>query len=144
MAAHLQLIYSRSRTVGGWLIRASSWWDQWSHCGLLTDDGTVIEARAFAGVVETPADEFMDRYSAHTRVRVDVPEPAAAIAWAREQIGCGYDYGAIAGFVLREPLDKPRRWQCVELVETALRMAGRPRFRRPEHRITVAQSYMVR
>ena len=69
---------------------------------------------------------------------------AAAIAWAREQIGCGYDYGAIAGFVLREPLERPRRWQCVELVETALRMAGRPRFRRPEHRITVAQSYMAR
>lgn len=144
MSPHLHVVYSRSRTVGGWLIRASSWWDQWSHCGLLTDDGTVIEARAFAGVVETPADEFMDRYSAHTRVRVDVPEPAAAIAWAREQIGCGYDYGAIAGFVLREPLERQRRWHCVELVETALSVAGRPRFRRPEHRITVAQSYMVR
>ena len=142
--SHLEVVYSRSRTVGGWLIRAASWWDQWSHCGLVTPDGTVVEARAFAGVVETPMHEFADRYSALNTVRIEVPSPADGLAWVRQQIGSPYDYGAIAEFVVRKPLAGPRRWQCVELVETALSVAGRVRFRRPAHRITVSQSYMVR
>ena len=47
----VRAIYCRSLSVGGALIRAASWWEQWSHCGLLTPDGTVINARAFHGVL---------------------------------------------------------------------------------------------
>jgi hypothetical protein len=140
----LRVIYVRSNSIGGWLIRLGSWWDQWSHCGIVTPENTVINARAFHGVVEEPMDEFLARYKAHAIVEIAAPEPSRGIEWARKQLGCGYDYGAILGFIFREPFDDEVRWQCVELTECALIFAGRNRFRRPSERITVAQSYMVK
>lgn len=142
--SHLNVVYCRSYTIGALLIRASSWWDQWSHCGIVTPKGTVIEARAFAGVVESDLEEFVGRYSELEVVKIDCPDPAAAIEFARMQVGAGYDYGAIAEFVLRNPLNKHQRWHCAELVETALIAGGRDRFRRMPHRVSVAQSYMVK
>lgn len=140
----LQVIYVRSLSVGGVLIRASSWWDQWSHCGLLTNEGTVINARAFHGVVEEPLDAFLNRYTAFEVVAVNAPMPEWGIEYARDQLGASYDYGSIADFVLRTELAHKSKFQCVELVESTLAVAGNHRFRRPLHRVTVAQSYMVR
>lgn len=142
--SHLNVVYCRSHTLGGLLIRAASWWEQWSHCGIVTPKATIIEARAFKGVVESDLDEFVQRYSELEVVKVACPDPAAAIEFARMQIGSGYDYGAIAEFVLRAGLNKRKRWHCVELVETALVAGGRDRFRREPHRVSVAQSYMVK
>lgn len=140
----LHVLYVRSLTIGGVLIRASSWWDQWSHCGLLTDEGTVIHAKAFHGVVEEPVEVMLPRYTAFERVAIKVPAPELGIQWAREQLGSGYDYGSIADFVLRTELAHETKFQCVELVESSLAVAGNHRFRRPLHRVTVAQSFMVR
>ena len=142
----IKVVYARSRTPGAWLIRAASWWAQWSHCGLITRDGTVIESRMFAGVVETHWLDFIDRYHVHEIVKVEAPDPEQAEKWARLQLGSGYDWGAIVRFISKRfGLDQsPKRWHCVELVETAITVAGRQRFRRPLSRVTVAQSFMVR
>lgn len=140
----LRLVYARGRSVGGLLIRAASWWDQWSHVGIVDGD-TVLEARAFHGIVATPRAAFLSRYTAHEFVDVPVTDPAKGLAWAREQIGQGYDYGAIARFItgafgIRQ---SERRMHCVEFAEGAVLAAGRIRFRRPAHALTVAQSFMV-
>lgn len=140
----ITVVYSRSRSIGGLLIRAASWWEQWTHCGIVTEDYSVIEARAFHGVVETPWDEFRDRYTTLERVRVNCPAPQSGIAWARSRLGSGYDYGALAEIVLRNPMQDGDRYQCAELVESALIAASRFRFRKQPHQVTVAQSYMVR
>lgn len=144
--AALVVAYCRSPSIGGFLIRNADRWGRWSHCGLLTPEATVIEARAFHGVVETPRSEFVRRYvrGAMEFVAVDVVDPAAAYAWAREQVGKGYDYGAILGNVLRESWQDDSRWECSELVEMAIAKAGRERFRDAPWRISPNLSFMVR
>lgn len=140
---HLTLLYARSWTVGGVLIRLGQWFGHYSHVGILTPEGTVIDARAFAGVTETPYDEWARRYSHVTPVEVECPEPGQAVLRARGFVGNGYDYRAIMNFVLRKVGQDKNRWHCVELVEYALGWGGRPRFRTPVHRITPQQSYSV-
>lgn len=138
----VQIIYSRSHTIGGLLIRAASWWAQWCHCGIITPEGTVIEALAFKGVVETPIDAFLNRVSAYEIVSLQVPDAAAAIASARSRVGRGYDYGAIAQFILRENLESKTRFHCVEHVELALQDGGATRFRIAAVKLTPQQSYI--
>ena len=75
----MRLIYSRSRTPFGLLVRAASWWGQWSHCGIVTGDGTVIHAHALRGVVEEPLPEFARRYSLHALVDVAAPNSGSAM-----------------------------------------------------------------
>lgn len=142
--ATLPIIYSRSRTIGGILIRAASWWDQWNHCGVITPEDTVLEARAFDGVIETPMSEFLQRYTQTQTVTVEVLDPAAGIAWGRSQLGAEYDYGAILEFVLRNPYNDKTKYHCAEYVENIITFAGRNRFRRLPHKVTVQQSFMVR
>lgn len=43
---HLNVVYARSHTPGGLLIRARDPFGRWSHCAILTDAGTAIEALA--------------------------------------------------------------------------------------------------
>jgi uncharacterized protein YycO len=121
----VRAIYCRSRSLGGALIRAASWWDQWSHCGLLTGDNTVINARAFHGVVEEPLNEFAQRYSWTEIVPLNLPDPVAAVRWARKHIGDGYDYGAVINIISNKfgAREAPERWQCAEFLE-ATRLAG--------------------
>ena len=143
--ASLPVVYCRSLTPGGFLIRAASWWDQWTHCGIVTPDSTVINARAFHGVVEESWGEFLGRYSKHTVIDMAIPNSRKALDWARAQLGRPYDYGAIVEFltskIARQAFDG---YQCVELVESAAYVGGAERFRRPLHKITVAQSFMVK
>lgn len=141
----VRAIYCRSLTIGGALIRASSWWDQWSHCGLLTPDNTVINARAGHGVVEETLQEFARRYSWTEIVALNLPDPDAAVTWARSKLGCGYDYGAILNIISSKfGSDSPRRYHCAEFLESAKRKGGLDIWRKPLSRVTVAQSYMVK
>lgn len=140
----MQIVYGRSSGLVGVLIRAASWWDQWTHCGIVTPERTLIHATRGRGVVEDPLHEFLAEHQAHDIVKVDTPHPDVGVAFAREQLGRGYDWLSILEFVVREPLQERDRWQCVELVEAALYHAGVRRWRnRPWHRVTVQQSYMV-
>lgn len=142
----LTLVYARSLTLGGLLIRNADRWGRWSHCGIVTEEGTVIEALARHGVVETPSDDFVERYKhgAWAYRLVECPEPARAISWARTQLGKGYDFGAIFGNLLRESWQEDDRWMCSELVEAALVQGGRRRFEDAPWRISPNLSFMVR
>ena len=140
---YLTLLYARSWTVGGALIRAAQWFGRYSHVAILTVDGTVIDSTAFHGVRETFYDEWAKRYSHIKTVRVECPSPDAGITWARSRVGAGYDYRAVANFILRKLGQDKARWHCVEFVETAVAMAGRARFRGDASRITPHQSYTV-
>lgn len=137
----LTIIYSRSRNLGSVLIRAAAWWEPWAHCGIFTPEGTVIEARAWQGVVETPLRDFERHASACVAAERACPDPAAAIAWARGHLGKPYDWGAIFGLVFRERWDHGDRWFCSELVEGAFIAGGRRRFASDVHRITPTQSF---
>lgn len=140
---YLTLLYARSWTVGGALIRAAQWFGRYSHAAILTPEGTVIDATAFNGVREQPFDLWARRYSHIRRIEIECPRPEEGIAFARSQIGAGYDYRAVMNFVLRKLDQDKTRWHCVEFVETAVAMAGRARFREDASRITPHQSYSV-
>lgn len=140
----VRVVYARSRDPGSLLVRAASWWAPWSHVGLVTPEGTVIEARALHGVVETPLADFERRVSAHRIVEVACPDPDAALEFARSQIGSGYDWGAVVAFISRRlGRGTETRWQCAELVEMALKVGGARRWRVPVDRVTPRQSWMV-
>ena len=96
----LHVVYARSHTLGGLLIRAREAFGQWSHCAIVTPDHTVVEAVMRKGVIETSAADFVARYPQPSQRRQEIipcPDPAAGLAWARSQLGQGYDYLAISG-----------------------------------------------
>jgi uncharacterized protein YycO len=141
----LAVLYARSITLGGLIIRHRDPFGRWSHCGLMTNDGTVIEARVMRGVTETPLADFLLRYSEHRidKTHIDCPDPAAGLSWARKQIGKPYDWRSVVGLGLRASWNEDDSWQCAELVEAALTHAGRARFRPCPSRITPNISWMV-
>jgi uncharacterized protein YycO len=138
----LPVVYSRTSAIGSLLIRAAQWWAPWSHAAIVDGDG-VIEARAGHGVVRTPMADFLARCSAVEHVQIACPDAAAALTFARSQIGKGYDYLAYIGFIARTDDEDRTRWECCELVEAALLAGGRQRFRVRPSRITPQQSFMV-
>ena len=142
----IAVVYACAITVGGLLIRHRDPYGRWSHCGLSTGEGTVVEARILQGVTETTMEEFVQRYSARRveEQRIECPDAAAGVAWARRQIGKPYDWRSVVGLGLRASWHEEDSWQCAELVEAALLHAGRARFRSAPHRITPNISWMAR
>lgn len=141
----ITVVYARSHNIGGLLIRHADRWGRWSHCGIVSERNTVIEALAFKGVVETPVDDFFERYEAGRTAIVSIKcaEPEVGLLWAKAQIGKGYDYLAVLGSAIRESWQEPDRWMCSELVESTLAAAGNRRFRDGPARISPNLSYMV-
>ena len=140
----LTVIYSRNHHLGSYLIRVASWFGPWSHSAVITAEGTVIEARGLTGVREVPMVEFMGRATQSEVVWIECPDPAAAVAFAREQIGKRYDFGAILGFITRRNWADRQCWECTELVEAALVAGGRERWRERVYRIHPTMSYNAR
>lgn len=141
----LRAIYARGHSFTSWAIRNADTGRQarWSHCGVVTPEGTVIEARFFKGVVETPMAEFLARYSKTESVDIECPNPADGVAFARESIGRGYDYLGALGNFFRANWHSMSRYHCAELVESAVFWAGRMRFRDHAWYVRPNQSYMV-
>lgn len=137
-------LFGRGRSIGSPIIRAADRWGQWSHCSLLVPDrGYVIEAVAFKGVIRTPLDEFAERMAKFERKEIACPYPDDGIEWAEQQVGKGYDYGALLGNLLREDIEDRQRLDCAELLEGAVVRAGRIRFTRELWKLSPNLSYIV-
>ena len=145
----LTLIFARSHTVGGFLIRAFQWWAPWNHVAILAPGDKVINAvwhlTGPRGVVEEDLGEWLQRYSETIVVPVAVPDPSAGISYARGCIGQKYDHGSLLNMISRKfgRHADPRRKQCVSLAENAVAAAGRLRWRTPLDGISVLQSFKV-
>lgn len=112
----MNIIFSTGPHLGSVLLRAILF-SEWSHCGIVTEDGsTVIEASAAHGVVETPIEKFT-RYGRYAIVECPVPDPVAAYAAARAELGKGYDWIGLLGLAVVKPLQSDDRWFCSELVQ---------------------------
>ncbi len=141
----LSVLFARSHTVGGLLIRAGQWFAPWNHCAIVTGTGTVVNALAFKGVVEEPVGTFLARYSKVEPVEIRCPYPELAIEYALAQKGKGYDYGAIVNMISSAfASESTDRVMCVELLEQALIAGGADRFRIHPSEVTVMQSYITR
>lgn len=102
----------------------------YSHCSVLFDDGTIIEANPFVGVRR--CDSITEKLD--TNIVIDIFEVKTTKkqdkiikTFLEKQVGKGYDYAAILGFILYASEDGRRkyaRWICSELVFAAFRKAG--------------------
>lgn len=89
---------------------------KWHHCGVILGD-KVIEARATEGVIETPLEEFKNRYS---RCKIiDIPHKGDYQQRLYQQLGKPYDWGAIFKFVFRGDWSNTDKWFCYELAAYA-------------------------
>jgi hypothetical protein len=136
--------FSRKSTVASFITRVFTGASRWSHCGIVdTSRDVVIEALMFKGVVETPLDEWKSRRHTFEFVEIACPDPHAAIRFARVQLGESYDYLGALGAPFRAPWGRNGRWYCSELLESALAVAGRRRWRLDRRGVSPAESYMV-
>lgn len=78
----MEAIFCRRHRLGSVLLRTFLW-SSWSHCGIVTPDQTVIEARAWHGVTERPLAAFLAAATRSSKKQIALPDDAAAIAWAR-------------------------------------------------------------
>lgn len=112
---------------GRGLISATIRWQtrsSFSHAALLCPDGhTIIEAWQGAGVREKEIDDW-DGVSAFNVTGMMPEHWAGALAFARAQVGKGYDYLGVLRFVSRGIRDDGQRWFCSELVFAALESVG--------------------
>lgn len=122
----LTFIFSRRRALGSTLIRAGSWWGQWSHCGLLTESETVDESLAIkGGVVRSTLAEVMRRSSAVEVIDLPVLDAQAALTWSNETIGAPYDWGGVFAIPFRERnWQDDSRWYCSERCAMQAKKAG--------------------
>lgn len=137
-----RLIFSRSHGVFSPLVRAVTWSD-WSHCGILTKDNTVVEsAFKLGGVVETPYALFTERVDSYTIVEMDCRDAQAIIDAARSQIGKPYDWTGLFGILFHNRnWQEEDKWWCSELIAWAFEQAGEPLFT-PETRIRISPQHI--
>ena len=146
------IIYARSSTPGGWLIRR--WPDsapaEWSHAGILIPRDPDLELSAMVWHATFPKgfhgvtlDEFLDRYKHTASVDYEVRMPASfQYAWCAAREGQRYAVGTVLGrlFGLRKSQDK--KDHCSEVVENFLADCGAPRrWRGAHHLVTPNASY---
>lgn len=136
------LLFSRSHSIGALAIRLVTW-GTWSHVGLRSPSGTVLQASWPGGVEEVSFEAFVARASRWEELLVEVPDPIAVIAWARSQRGKPYDLWGAVGLGLHRDWQADDAWWCSEYVEMALAHGGRPRFRAGLSRVTPEHSWMV-
>lgn len=138
----MEAIFCRRHTAGSVLLRTFLW-SSWSHCGIVLPDDTVVEARAFEGVVRRPVSHLIAESSKSQRREIPVPDDAAAYQFAIDQVGKPYDWRGVIGLGLRREWDDPADWFCSELVEAAAAAGGRQRFVHQVQRVTPQHSWMV-
>lgn len=93
----------------------------WHHVAVAFGD-VVIEAR-FTGVQKTTLSELKSRGKHHI---VDVPlsDENKALRFALSQIGKGYDFSGLVGFIANKNLENPRLWYCSELANAIAKHGG--------------------
>lgn len=129
------VIFTRRRAIGSLLLRTFLW-SAYSHCALIDRErGTIIEAAAPRGVRERPLADLLATASHWVSIEIPGDERAACDA-LRTQIGKGYDWGFLFGFLFRRNWQDANRWGCSEAVAWAVEQSGRRLFRAGAHRIT--------
>lgn len=105
-----------------------------SHC-IIVDDGTAYEATMLHGVRKVALCVALTGQTVVKETRYQVPDRAAGIAFANEQVGAAYDWGGALGMGLDPYRDwsDDINWYCYEYAAAVLQAAGRPIFSNLSH-----------
>jgi hypothetical protein len=98
--------------------------------------GTVIEAVCPRGVIERPLHEFAHGKTSMALTWINVDNPAAALAFARQQKGKRYDLIGAIGAGFNHDWQNPNQWYCSELDSGAIQAGGFMLFHPDVGRIT--------
>ena len=109
----MKIILATNNYIHSVAIRVFTW-SEWSHAGIIMDDGSIIESTAKCGVCRVSMQEFKNRYT--KTIIVEIPNTNGWANRAESQIGKKYDWGAILRFVFRGDWADDSRWFCFELV----------------------------
>lgn len=137
----IRLAFFRGKGLISRLIRLQTR-GRYSHVGVLTEEGYVIEAWHIGGVCfnahlgmvhaeNTPVDIY--RVPGLTR-----GHNAEILQWLKQQCGKGYDYRSVARFISRreQSAEDRDRWFCSELVMAAFNHAAFPLLTCPAWKVS--------
>lgn len=137
---HITVLFTRRRfNPISWLIRWAVPRSRFalalsSHC-IVDGGGMVYEAHMLHGVREITREEAIKGLVLVKLTSYQVPDAAAGIAWAKDQVGKGYDWRGAIGLGLTPYRDwsEDDKWFCYEFAAGVLRAAGRPVFENLTH-----------
>lgn len=131
-----RIAFSTRRGLFSAVIRALTF-SRWSHVVLIHGDH-VIEA-TFPRVRMIGRSEWEVEQK---RFELGPEVPYSAWIFARNQLGCRYDFGALLGIAFRKKWDAPGQWFCSELVAAAIG-ERRQLFRDDISRVTPEMLYRL-
>lgn len=132
----MQVLFFRGKSLISRAIKTFTW-GEYSHVGLLTENGTLIEAWHKGGVIENPL--HLVPHTPGTEIDafhiLGDFDPETLLAEMRSEVGKGYDFTGIFGFISRRRSEKPDRWFCSELIFAKLARAGCLALNAPAHKV---------
>ena len=141
------IILCKNRTIGSGLLRLLMW-SRYSHSAVYdAETDTVYDTTLLQGGCKkhTKA-EFDAKYPFQDQLR-EVPVVASVVPearkWLEAQLGKGYDWTALLGFVFQKNWQKAYRWFCSEHSETFRSLFSTPRFVLGAWRITPHHQYII-
>jgi hypothetical protein len=136
----ITILFTRRRwNFVSWLIRWSMPRSRFalalSSHAIVVDGDTCYEATMLDGVRAVPRHVALKNQVLVKETRYTVPDPAAGIRWAYEQVGRPYDFRGAFGLALAPDRDwaEDDCWFCYELAAGVLQAAGRPVFANLSH-----------
>jgi uncharacterized protein YycO len=99
-------------------------WSSWSHVDVMTPDGW-LGARFVGGVQVRPWDYVTTYGKSEIRgISLDPDVEARIMSYLYDQVGKPYDFGAIAGMMVRRDWKNESKWFCSELVIASFAVNG--------------------
>ena len=104
-------------------------WGDYGHVEHVLRDGSVISAEFWSGVTHYPVGHPVPKGSQDFTVELTDDQCDRLESFLRAQVGKGYDWSALLGFVARSDWQARSRWFCSELEAAAYQAAGKPLLR---------------
>lgn len=139
----MKLLIASGNSISSILIKMFTF-SKWSHTAVMFDHLTVIDVTYRTGVRRITYEEFKSEYSDIYEVDVFLPNEAAALSFALNQLGKKYDYTAILGILFRNRRwESDENWFCSELSETVCVYGGKRRIRTEASGVLPRESFAV-
>jgi uncharacterized protein YycO len=135
-----------------WISRVMAWLTHatYTHVALVAPDGSeVIEASAVGkpqGVRAMSMEVWTSKHPGFVLRKIEHPFPALVWQIATGQLGKGYDWNYLWGWLFRRLWQDPEKWVCHELIAWACQEAGHsilsmhaPHWLTPDHLDLISQ-----
>jgi uncharacterized protein YycO len=125
-----------------WVSLAIRWQTRgrYSHVGVVTPDGKIIESWHRGGVLKNAS--LGMRHDPQTEVDIysvtglNRMQNASVLEFMENQLGKKYDFLSVARFISRREVDDQEKWFCSELVMAAFHHAASPLLNVASHKVS--------